>query len=132
MKRTKINKKRPCLAHLFKNSIFLEQSLSVSKVASDNFILQNNVHRHNFLPPLNWFQQAKHKEIEPGIGHLLIIIFCHGYRLNCCLRPTAEVPSNYLSCCSCCCSCSGHFVNLLCCMKSKHFSAKIIKLKLLV
>ena len=54
------------------------------------------------------------------VDHLVILFDSISF----CLRPTAEVPSNYLSCCSCCC-CSGH-------MKSKHFSAKFIKLKLLV
>ena len=45
-----------------------------------------------------------------------------------CLPPMAEIPSNYLSCCCC----SGHLVNLLCYMKSKHILAKFIKIKLLV
>ena len=38
----------------------------------------------------------------------------------------AEGPSNYLSISSS----SGHFVNLLCYMKSKHFLAMLIKIKL--
>ena len=53
------------------------------------------------------------------------------YHTNFCLWPTAKGTSNYLSC-SCCCSSSGLFVNLHCCMKSNHFSAMFIKIKLLL
>ena len=42
---------------------------------------------------------------------------------NFCLWPTAEGPGNYLSCSSSCC---GHFINLLCYMKSKRISQQCL------
>ena len=68
----------------------------------------------------------------PIWSHLLLCTILHSTVIEVlisnknCLLPMAEVPSNYLSCCS------GHFINLLYYMKSKHFLAKFIKLKLLV